>query len=219
MQGKLVEQHDDEEPASVLLEKSRAEKAELIKEKKIKKTKPLPEITDEEKPFDIPASWKWVRLGEVTTLGNSTSVSPNQIEKNTPIIELKDIESKSGKLINLEYANPVEIKSNKYSFKKGNLLFNKLRPYLKKIILADFDGICTTELLPFDTFYSYNFYLYYILFSQLIFKQIEKEMQGINLPRITPTKLKKVILPLPPLNEQKRIVNKVKELLSLISNE
>ena len=66
MRGKLVPQDPSDEPASVLLEKIKAEKAELIKEKKIKKSKPLPPITDEEKPFDIPDSWEWVRLGDLT---------------------------------------------------------------------------------------------------------------------------------------------------------
>ena len=65
MRGKLVEQDPNDEPASVLLEKIKAEKEQLIKEKKIKRSKPLPPITDEEKPFEIPDSWKWVRLGEV----------------------------------------------------------------------------------------------------------------------------------------------------------
>ena len=61
MRGKLVKQDPNDEPASVLLEKIKAEKAELVKEKKIKKSKSLPEITDDEKPFDIPDSWEWVR--------------------------------------------------------------------------------------------------------------------------------------------------------------
>ena len=65
MRGKLVPQDPNDEPASVLLEKIKAEKAELIKEKKIKKSKALPPITDDEKPFDIPDSWEWVRLGDV----------------------------------------------------------------------------------------------------------------------------------------------------------
>ena len=68
MRGKLVKQDPNDEPASELLKKSKAEKAELIKEKKIKKSKPLPPITDEEKPFDIPDSWEWVRLGDVINL-------------------------------------------------------------------------------------------------------------------------------------------------------
>ena len=66
MRGKLVKQDPNDEPASELLKKIKAEKAELIKEKKIKKSKPLPPITDDEKPFDISDSWEWVRLGEIT---------------------------------------------------------------------------------------------------------------------------------------------------------
>ena len=65
MRGKLVPQDPNDEPASVLLEKIKAEKEQLIKIKKIKKSKPLPEITDDEKPFEIPDSWEWVRLGEI----------------------------------------------------------------------------------------------------------------------------------------------------------
>lgn len=68
MRGKLVKQDPNDEPASVLLEKIKAEKDQLIKEKKIKKSKTLPPITDEEKPFDIPDSWEWVRLGEILAL-------------------------------------------------------------------------------------------------------------------------------------------------------
>ena len=68
MRGKLVKQDPNDEPASVLLEKIKAEKEELIKEKKIKKSKPLPPITDEEKLFEIPDSWEWVRLGEILAL-------------------------------------------------------------------------------------------------------------------------------------------------------
>ena len=65
MRGKLIEQDPHDEPASVLLEKIKVEKEQLIKEKKIKKSKPLPPITDKEKPFDIPDSWEWVRLGDI----------------------------------------------------------------------------------------------------------------------------------------------------------
>lgn len=70
MRGKLVKQDPNDEPASVLLEKIRAEKEKLIKKKKIKKSKPLPPITDDEKPFDIPDSWEWVMLGDVFSIND-----------------------------------------------------------------------------------------------------------------------------------------------------
>ncbi len=149
MRGKLVKQDPNDEPASVLLEKIKAEKQELIKEKKIKKTKPLPPITDDEKPFDIPDSWEWVRCQSVTTTGNFKSITPDKIKIGENLIELADIESYSGKLINVEKITE-KVGSNKYQYVKGDVLFAKLRPYLKKVVLAPNNGVCTTELLPID---------------------------------------------------------------------
>ena len=74
IEGKLVPQRKEEGTAKELLAEIRAEKARLIKEKKIKKIKPLPEITDEEKPFDIPGSWEWVRLGEIFLLQSGKNI-------------------------------------------------------------------------------------------------------------------------------------------------
>ena len=79
MEGKLVKQDPNDEPASILLEKITKEKARLIKEKKIKRTKKLPEITDDEKPFDIPGSWEWVRLGEIGAI--TSGGTPKTTEK------------------------------------------------------------------------------------------------------------------------------------------
>ena len=79
MHGKLVPQDPNDEPASVLLEKIKAEKEQLIKEKKIKKSKPLAPITDDEKPFDIPDSWEWVRLGDVGLLKNGKTPKKEDI--------------------------------------------------------------------------------------------------------------------------------------------
>lgn len=149
IRGKLVKQDPNDEPASVLLEKIKAEKQELIKEKKIKKTKPLPPITDDEKPFDIPDSWEWVRCQSVTTTGNFKSITPDKIKIGENLIELADIESYSGKLINVEKITE-KVGSNKYQYVKGDVLFAKLRPYLKKVVLAPNNGVCTTELLPID---------------------------------------------------------------------
>ena len=80
MEGKLVKQNPNDEPASVLLEKIGEEKASLIKEKKIKRTKQLPEITDDEKPFEIPDSWEWVRMSYVLDVRDGTHDSPKYID-------------------------------------------------------------------------------------------------------------------------------------------
>lgn len=215
MRGKLVPQDPSDEPASVLLEKIKAEKEELVKEKKIKKTKPLPEITDDEKPFDIPDSWEWVRCQKVTTIGNFQTVSPNEITLGDNLIELADIESYSGRLINSEIVEN-KVGSNKYRYTKGQVLFAKLRPYLRKILVAPNDGVCTTELLPISGINVSNEYLYYIFMSDFFFNQIKKEMHGVNLPRVSPKKLSELIFPLPPLSEQKRIAAKIAQLFALL---
>ena len=215
MRGKLVKQDPNDEPASVLLEKIKAEKAELVKEGKIKKSKSLPEVTDEEKPFDIPDSWEWVHVKDVTTIGNFHSVSPQNINQGENLIELADIESNTGRLLNFEKVTS-EVGSNKYQYNQGDVLFAKLRPYLRKVLIAPNDGICTTELLPINGIQTSNIYIYYTFLSSLIFEQIRQEMHGVNLPRISPKKLAELIIPLPPLSEQSRIAAKIAQLFALL---
>ncbi len=91
MRGKLVKQDPNDEPASVLLEKIKAEKAELVKAGKIKKSRALPEITDEEKPFDIPDSWKWVRLGDVYDFIDYRGKTPHKISSGIRLITAKNV--------------------------------------------------------------------------------------------------------------------------------
>lgn len=215
MRGKLVKQDPNDEPASVLLEKIKAEKAKLVKEGKIKKSKALPEITDDEKPFDIPDSWEWVHVKDVTTIGNFNSISPKNINQGENLIELADIESNTGRLLNFEKVTS-EVGSNKYQYNQGEVLFAKLRPYLRKVLIAPNDGICTTELLPINGIQTSNMYIYYTFLSNLFFGQIRQEMHGVNLPRISPKKLAELIIPLPPLSEQKRIAAKIAQLFALL---
>ena len=215
MRGKLVEQDLHDEPASVLLEKIKAKKEQLVKEGKIKKSKSLPPITDDEKPFDIPDSWEWVRLGNVTTVGDFHSMNPQDIQDGENLIELADIESSTGKLIKQETVNGT-VGSSKYRYFKGNVLFAKLRPYLKKVLLAPNTGVCTTELLPIEGINIDNHFLYYSFLSDFFFRQIEKEMHGVNLPRVSPKKLSEIIIPIPPVLEQERICNEISHLLFLL---
>lgn len=169
MRGKLVEQDPNDEPASVLLEKIKAEKAELVKEKKIKKSKPLPEIADDEKPFDIPDSWEWVHVKDITTIGNFKSISPQNINQGENLIELADIESNTGRLLNFEKVTS-KVGSNKYRYNQGDVLFAKLRPYLRKVLIAPNNGICTTELLPISGIQANNTYIYYIYPTSFLVK-------------------------------------------------
>ena len=103
MRGKLVEQDSHDEPASVLLEKIKAEKEQLVKEGKIKKSKPLPPITDEEKPFDIPDSWEWVRLGDVLDVRDGTHDTPKYVSEGIALVTAKNLKDGKIDFSNIKY--------------------------------------------------------------------------------------------------------------------
>ena len=120
IQGKLVEQHPEEGTAEELYQQIQAEKKKLIADGKIKKEKPLPEITEDEKPFDIPESWKWVRLGECTSYAESKlKVSPNEITSDMWSLDLEDIEKETGHIHAFCNATERKITGEKVRFFNG----------------------------------------------------------------------------------------------------
>ena len=101
VQGKLVGQRAEEGTARELLEQIAAKKAQLIKEGKIKKEKPLPEITEEEIPFEIPETWEWVRLGDISSYAQTKKkISPNDIKDDMWSLDLEDVEKNTGAILN-----------------------------------------------------------------------------------------------------------------------
>jgi type I restriction enzyme S subunit len=214
--GRLVAQNPDDEPASKLLQKIAAEKKKLIEEGKIKKEKPLPAITEKEKPFALPNGWEWVRLGEAITYGNPQKVEARDVNEDTWILELEDIERTSSKLLcKIRYANR-PFKSTKSIFSKGDVIYGKLRPYLDKVIIADEDGVCTTEMIPIKTHSGCSAqYLRWYLKTQFFIFYADNSTHGMNLPRLGTDKALNALFSLPPLEEQKRIVAKVDEMFTI----
>ena len=217
IQGKLVEQRPEEGTAEELYKKIQKEKQKQINEGKIKKEKPLPEITEDEVPFEIPESWKWVRLGDCSSYAQTKEkVTSSNIKPNTWSLDLEDIEKDTGKIENYCLAKNRRITGDKVVFHKGQVLYSKLRPYLKKILVAPEDGICTPELVPFNTYgHIDNQYLVYFLKSPHVDFIINSVTYGIKMPRVGTETMVNLLLPLPPLAEQKRIVAKIEELLPL----
>ena len=222
MEGKLVKQNPSDEPASELIKKIENEKAELVKEGKIKKSKKLPVITDDEKPFDIPDSWEWVRLKQITTYGNFNSIKGSSIPDNSWVVDMKDVRKNGGGFSEIVRRKSTDIyKSNKYSFNKNAVLYGKLRPYLRKVEIAQTSGFTTTEMLPINVVDLSTLvpqYLRYAMLSPYFVNLVNDSMYGMKMPRVGTTFLAKMVVPLPPLEEQKRIVEKVEELQSSISN-
>ena len=218
VQGKLVEQNPQDEPASELLRRIRAEKEKLIKEGKIKKEKPLPPITQDEIPYDLPQGWEWTRLGEVINYGSTGTIdNNNNLDENTWILDLEDIEKESSRLLVKNIIKNKSFNSSKKIFKKGDVLYGKLRPYLDKVIVAEEDGICTTEILPLRIYYGIDsYYLKWFLKSPMFIQYVNQLTYGVKMPRLGTEDGKNALLALPPLAEQKRIVSKVEELMQLV---
>ena len=233
VQGKLVPQDPNDEPASVLIERIRAEKENLIKEKKIKKEKnpsvifrgadniPYEKIGDEvvplDVPFDIPDSWEWVRLGFVSTYAE-TKEKVNAQNANPELwgLDLEDIE-KGGRLLCKKKVGERKAVGDKTHFYKGDILYSKLRPYLLKILVADDDGICTPEIVPFKMYGDINpTYIVYYLQSPYVDNYINSITYGVKMPRVGTETMTELLVPIPPVEEQDRIVSRIQEVEPLV---
>ncbi len=213
VQGKLVSQYPADGTAEELLKKIRKEKDKLVREGKIKKEKPLPPITEDEIPFEIPESWAWVRLGEICEYGKCENIEPIDLPENVWILELEDIEKQTGKILKRHYSGSYLTKSTKHLFKKGNVLFSKLRPNLNKVVVADDNGCCTSEILPLDFGELYPYYMQLFLMSPGVVEYLTSKAFGQKMPRVGTSTGINLLVPLPPLAEQKRIVEKIESLL------
>lgn len=218
MQGKLVPQDPEDEPASELLKRIQAEKLQLVKEGKRKKGTPLQPISVDEIPFDIPESWVWVRLGECSSYAQKKEkADKNTIAPDTWSLDLEDIEKGTGRIVQKCLFRDRNISGERVMFQKGQILYSKLRPYLKKVLVAPNDGVCSSEIVPFSVYAGTNAqYMAYVLTTPHIDFVINSVTYGTKMPRVGTDTMTNLLIPLPPLAEQSRIVAKIEELLPYI---
>jgi len=214
VRGKLVPQYPNDEPASELLKRIAEEKTRLVAEGKIKKQKPLTEIDEEALPFELPAGWVWTRLGEITNFGST--IKKDEIPEDAWVLDLEDIEKDTSKLLQKARFYDRNSLSDKNSFTKGDVLYGKLRPYLNKVLVAEDDGFCTTEILPFRCHGPFVAHYFVIaLKSPYFLSYVNAKSYGMKMPRLGTEDGRQAFFPLPPLAEQQRIVAKVEELMTL----
>jgi len=216
VQGKLVPQIAAEGNAKDLLEEIKKEKAKLIKEGKIKKEKALPEITEDEIPFDIPESWCWCRLGELVDTNIGLTYSPSDIITSGGTEVLRSNNIQNGKIV---YDDLVHVSKNvpeKCLSKKGDLLIcarNGSKALVGKSALIEQDGMAFGAFMAIVRS-PINPYILHFINSPVY----RAKLDGVNtttINQITQDNLRETLFPLPPLAEQKRIVEAIEKMLPL----
>ena len=215
MQGKLVAQDERDEPAEILLEKIKTEKEKLVAEKRIWRDKPLPPINAEKIPFDIPSNWTWCRLIEISELKSGNQYKYTLSENGVMYVRVGDM--------NLE-GNEYEIKTSSNYFERkevkerdliplrsiifpkrgGAIATNKRRVIAEEPILVDSNTMAVTPSPNIN----FNYFLHW-------FSTIDLSQSGnVNIiPQVNNKDLEPLIIPLPPLAEQKRIVARLEKLM------
>jgi type I restriction enzyme S subunit len=150
---------------------------------------------------ELPGGWTFDRFKDVAMLRNERTDEASEEED---YLELEDLESGTGRILNRR--NTMEVVSDVTRFKKGDVLFGKLRPYLEKFYVAEFDGKCTGEILAFKPERIESRFLFYCFASSWFIERCNMLAYGAKMPRVNwPTQLAQFNLPLPPLPEQQRI--------------
>ncbi|WP_205960821.1 restriction endonuclease subunit S [Pseudoramibacter porci] len=222
MQGKLVEQRPEEGTGEALYQEIQAEKKKLIKAGKIKKSKKLPEITEEEIPFEIPESWKWVRLGEIlNTLNDGAHKTPRYTPNGVPFISVKNMSSGKLKFENCKFVSKEEheILRKRCHPEFGDILLSKVGTTGVPTIVdteREFDLFVSVALLKFDKLLIDNQFLTYEIQSPLVQEQAKENTRGVGNKNWVIRDISKTIIVLPPLPEQNRIVAKLEEIQPLL---
>jgi type I restriction enzyme, S subunit len=210
--GKLVPQDPEDEPASKLLNKIAAEKEKLVKGKKIKKPKPLLRISSGREPYDAPETWEWCHFQEVANIA-SNLVKPDGYPEYTHLAP-DNIEKGNGKLLSCRTVEEDKVRSSNHRFYPGQIVYSKIRPNLSKVVVVDFDGLCSADMYPIDCLINSGYLQKYML-SEPFLKQAVKSDTRVAMPKINQAELNAIVVPVPPLAEQHRIVTKVDELMVL----
>lgn len=223
VQGRLVEQRPEEGTARELLAQIKAEKEQLIKDKKIKKEKPLPEITEDEIPFDIPESWEWVRLGDIVSVygGKRIPVGTKLLDVDTghKYIRVADMKDGSVKTDDIKYITEEIYQKIKQYYISSDDIYITVAGTIGKVgvVPEELNMANLTENADKLVFNNLDkIFLCAMLNSNVVQYQIREATTQVGQPKLAIARIQKLVVPLPPLAEQKRIVAKIEELLPYI---
>ena len=218
IQGKLVEQREEEGTGEELYKVIHEEKKKLIEEEKIKKPKTLPEISEDEIPFDIPEKWKWVRLGDSLDVRDGTHDSPKYVKEGIPLVTSKNLKNGIIDFDTCKYISEFDhIKiSERSKVDRNDILFAMIGSIGNPVLVSIDEEFSIKNMALFKNISSImdmKYVYWFLLFSQEIMK---KKASGGVQSFVSLKFLREFLLPLPPLEEQKRIVGKIEEILPLV---
>ena len=223
IQGKLVEQNPEDTPASVLLEEIRKEKETLIKEKKIKKEKPLPEITEEEKPFKIPKRWEWVRLGDISTIrgGKRVPAGYKLLDTRTDYMYIRVADMKNGTILSddIKYISQEIYDKIKNYYIESDDIYITIAGTIGRVgtVPEKFNGANLTENASKIKCYKVNKeFVFRVLNSDFVQRQISDKTKKVGQPKLALNQIQSLVIPLPSVEEQQRIVQKVDEIMAYL---
>ncbi|MCW0345194.1 MULTISPECIES: restriction endonuclease subunit S [Pantoea] len=222
VRGKLVPQDPNDEPASELLKRIADEKAELVKQGKIKKQKPLPEIDEDDKPFGLPVGWEWVRLGDLSSkITDGVHHTPKYIDNGVAFISVKDINGDSISFDNCKYI----------SQEQHDEINARCNPEERDLLICRIGTLGRVTLVntnrPFSLFVSVGLikpvstlvnttYLHRLFYSPCMLSQLENiKVGGSHTNKLNLSDIPNLLIPFPSIAEQIRIVDKLKDLMSL----
>ena len=240
--GKLVPQDPNDEPASVLLEKIREEKERLIKEKKIKKNNKESFIykknnhfyeigknrdsicIDDKIPFDIPDNWEWTRIKNIVTkLTDGAHKTPNYVDKGIPFLSVKDMSSGYLDFSDTKYISQEDFEKiyQRCNYEYGDILLTKVGTTGIPIVIdtnKDFGLFVSVALLKFNHDFIYNEFLVHLINSPLVQFQCLENTKGVGNKNWVLRDIGNTLISFPPLNEQKRIVEKLERIFQKLND-
>ncbi|MDU5107765.1 restriction endonuclease subunit S [Clostridium sp.] len=223
IQGKLVEQCENDEPVEILLQRIAEEKEKLIKEKKIKREKPFPEITEEEKLFEIPKGWEWCRLGEISTIkgGKRVPAGYKLLDTPTNFVYIRVADMKNGTILenDIKYISSDIYEKIKNYYIESNDIYITIAGTIGRVgtVPKKFNGANLTEnASKIKCYYVEKEYIFRSLNSDFLQKQILDKTKKVGQPKLALNQIESLVIPIPPLEEQKRIVVKVDKIMSYL---
>ncbi len=212
VRGRLVSQEAVGETSVDLLRRIAIDFEQRVQGGKLNKQKSIEPLPRRDLPFPLPPSWSWARFNQIAAI-QSNLVDPKRYPM-MPHIAPDNIEGWTGRLLPYSTIAEAGVFSGKHHFSAGSLLYSKIRPNLAKVTKVDFEGLCSADMYPIHALIDRDFLLYFMISEDFV-KQAVSEDNRVAMPKINQAALSNILVPVPPLSEQRRVAAMVTELLVL----